>query len=153
VLSLFRYKTIPQKKTNFSLEVAINTSFLMLLLATIIAFLPLQSSVVATRYFRRQEITSPLVDQTYDYVVVGGGTGGSAIAMRLAQNDFKVALIEAGGHYELESHAEIPVMDTSPVGSDPNTQSPIDWGFVTRGQPGANYRPIHYARGKCLGGS
>ncbi|KAJ5150889.1 uncharacterized protein N7482_010141 [Penicillium canariense] len=92
-------------------------------------------------------------DETFDYVVVGGGTGGSVVATRLAQHSFKVALVEAGGLYELESLAAVPAADVIPVGSDPNTQSAIDWGFVTKGQPGANGRAIHYARGKCLGGS
>ncbi|OOQ83374.1 versicolorin B synthase [Penicillium brasilianum] len=92
-------------------------------------------------------------DETFDYVVVGGGTSGSVIATRLAQHSFKVALVEAGGLYEFESLAAVPAADVLPAGSDPNTQSVVDWGFVTRGQPGANGRAIHYARGKCLGGS
>ncbi|KAJ5898499.1 hypothetical protein N7504_008787, partial [Penicillium tannophilum] len=96
---------------------------------------------------------APLLDASFDYVVVGAGTGGSVIATRLAQQSFKVALVEAGGYYELESLAEVPAADVLPVGSDPSTSSAVDWGFVTSGQPGANGRSIHYARGKCLGGS
>jgi len=95
----------------------------------------------------------PLGGATFDYVVVGGGTGGSVVATRLAQNGFEVALVEAGGIYEAESLNAIPAADVLPVGSNPDTQSAIDWGFVAKGQPGANGRPIHYARGKCLGGS
>ncbi|KAJ5576130.1 hypothetical protein N7535_003056 [Penicillium sp. DV-2018c] len=95
----------------------------------------------------------PFAVQTFDYVVVGGGTAGSAIATRLAQNNFTVALIEAGGYYEVQSLAEIPAAAVVPVGSDPTTSLPVDWGFVTRDQPGANGRAMHYARGKCLGGS
>ncbi|KAJ5775540.1 uncharacterized protein N7511_000551 [Penicillium nucicola] len=118
---------------------------------TILISLALQVSSATGEEFERR--AGPLVDQTFDYVVVGGGTGGAAIATRLAQNQFKVALVEAGGHYELESLAEVPAADVLPVGSDPNTKSLIDWGFVTKDQPGANGRDIHYARGKCLGGS
>ncbi|KAJ5102810.1 hypothetical protein N7532_003339 [Penicillium argentinense] len=102
---------------------------------------------------RRSSQLSPLADGTFDYVVVGGGTGGIVIATRLAQKSFKVALVEAGGLYEIESLAEVPAADVLPVGSDPDTQSAIDWGFVAENQPGANGRSIHYARGKCLGGS
>ncbi|CAG8386421.1 unnamed protein product [Penicillium salamii] len=117
-----------------------------------IASLAIYLSGVAAKVFEHQ--ATPLVDETYDYVVVGGGTGGSAIATRLAQNNrFRVALIEAGEHYELESLAAVPAADVLPVGSDPNTKSFIDWGFVTTSQSGANGRHIHYARGKCLGGS
>lgn len=90
---------------------------------------------------------------TYDYVVVGGGTAGATIATRLSEQSFSVALIEAGAQYESESLAAIPIADVLPVGSDPTTKASIDWGFVTKGQPGANYRDIHFARGKCLGGT
>lgn len=89
----------------------------------------------------------------FDYVVVGGGTAGNVIATRLAQQSFSVALVEAGDLYELESFQAIPGADILPVGSDPDSKSSVDWGFVTENQPGANGRPIHYARGKCLGGS
>lgn len=92
-------------------------------------------------------------DKAFDYVVVGGGTGGSVIATRLAQNSFTVVLVEAGGLYEFESLAAVPAADVLTAGSDPNTKSAVDWGFVTQNQPGANGRAIHYARGKCLGGS
>jgi choline dehydrogenase-like flavoprotein len=37
--------------------------------------------------------------QTYDYVVVGGGTAGLAVAARLTENpDVKVAVLEAGSN-------------------------------------------------------
>ncbi|CAG7941610.1 unnamed protein product [Penicillium salamii] len=117
-----------------------------------ITSLTIYFSGVAANAFKHQAI--PLVDETYDYVVVGAGTGGSAIATRLPQNNrFRVALVEAGEHYELESLAAVPAADVLPVGSDPKTKSFIDWGFVTTSQSGANGRHIHYARGKCLGGS
>lgn len=121
----------------------------MLLQAALVS-LALQASIVHADLLTRG---SPLGDATFDYVVVGGGTGGNVVATRLAQNGSKVALVEAGGLYELESLAAVPAADVLPCGSDPDTQSAADWGFVTHGQPGANGRSIHYARGKCLGGS
>lgn len=122
-----------------------------MLFQTTLVLLALQTSGVASVPLEQRAV--PLAEQTFDYVVVGGGTAGSVIATRLAQNDFKVALIEAGGHYELESVAEFPASDALSMGSDPTFRSPEDWGFVTRDQPGANRRAIHFARGKCLGGS
>ena len=89
----------------------------------------------------------------YDYVVVGAGTAGAAIAARLAQGGKHVAVVEAGGLYQTESLAEFPATDVLPVGSDPTPLNGIDWGFMANNVPGANGRNIHYARGKCLGGS
>ncbi|KAJ5733442.1 Glucose-methanol-choline oxidoreductase [Penicillium malachiteum] len=95
----------------------------------------------------------PFSNTKFDYVVVGGGTAGIVIASRLAEKSYTVALVEAGGYYEYESLAEVPVADVLPVGSDPRTKASVDWGFVARGQGGVNGRAIHFARGKCLGGS
>ena len=53
----------------------------------------------------------PDIQVTYDYVVVGGGTAGLVMARRLAANSsFTVAVIEAGGFYELDNgnYSEIP---------------------------------------------
>lgn len=92
-------------------------------------------------------------DHEFDYVVVGGGTAGNVMATRLAQASFSVAVVEAGGAYELTSVQAVPGADVVSVGSDPETKTAVDWGFVVENQPGANNREIHYARGKCLGGS
>lgn len=94
-----------------------------------------------------------LGNESFDYIVVGGGTSGVTIASRLAQSNH-VALIEAGAHYEITwPFAAIPGADVLPVGSDPESNFPADWKFVTSPQAGANGREIHFARGKCLGGS
>ncbi|KAJ5088042.1 hypothetical protein N7456_011658 [Penicillium angulare] len=122
-----------------------------MLFSASVALLALQSAYVSAEPILRRG--GPIADATFDYVVVGGGTGGSVIATRLAQKSFKVALVEAGGYYEVESLAAVPAADVLPVGSDPTTSSAEDWGFIVSGQPGANGRSIHYARGKCLGGS
>lgn len=53
----------------------------------------------------------PDVPVTYDYVVVGGGTAGLVVARRLAAiSSFTVAVVEAGGIYELDNgnYSEIP---------------------------------------------
>ena len=43
----------------------------------------------------------PGQNATYDYVIVGGGTAGLALAVRLAEDtSLTVAVIEAGGFYE-----------------------------------------------------
>lgn len=94
-----------------------------MLLQVALVSLALQASVVHADLSAR---AGPLLDATFDYVVVGGGTGGNVVATRLAQNGFSVALVEAGGLYELESLAEVPATDVLPCGLDPNTESAID---------------------------
>ncbi|KAF7155941.1 hypothetical protein CNMCM6106_007853 [Aspergillus hiratsukae] len=89
----------------------------------------------------------------YDFIVIGGGTAGLTVAARLAQHSFEVAVVEAGSRYEDNSLAAFPAAVVLPSGSDPKTESAIDWGFVTEEFPGANHRRIHFPRGKCLGGS
>ncbi|KAE8155150.1 hypothetical protein BDV25DRAFT_169304 [Aspergillus avenaceus] len=96
---------------------------------------------------------SILGDKRFDYVVVGAGTAGVVVATRLAQKNHTVGLVEAGGLYEVQSLAAIPLAAVIPVGSKVNTKTSIDWGFTVEGQPGTNDRAIHYARGKCVGGS
>ena len=94
---------------------------------------------------------------TYDYIIVGGGTAGNAIAACLAEDpSVSVAVIEAGGFYEVENgnRSIVPAYSTDSSGSLPNTTQPlIDWGFVTTPQAGASNRSLHYAYGKTLGGA
>lgn len=53
------------------------------------------------------------VDQTFDYIVLGGGAAGLTITKRLAENTaVSVAVIEAGTLYQVAD----PVLTTTPVG-------------------------------------
>ena len=80
----------------------------------------------------------PGTDATFDYVIVGGGTAGLTIASRLAENaSISVAVIEAGGFYEIDNGdvSVIPAFATFYSGSDPNNTQPlVDWSFVTEPQ-------------------
>ncbi|KAJ2971118.1 hypothetical protein NQ176_g7851 [Zarea fungicola] len=96
------------------------------------------------------------VDQTFDYVVIGGGTAGDAIGVRLAEAGFKVAIVEAGEYHELSKpiFSTVPGFDLFFIGSNVlDTYLPADWGFVTEPHPATNYRRIKYTQGKCVGGS
>ncbi|KAH8657405.1 hypothetical protein BGZ60DRAFT_493556 [Tricladium varicosporioides] len=94
---------------------------------------------------------------TYDYVVVGGGTAGLAIASRLAETA-SVAVIEAGGVYEVENgnQSVVPwyslIMGVLSVSESYPRQPLVDWDLVSVPQTQAGNRRIHYARGKTLGG-
>jgi choline dehydrogenase len=86
-------------------------------------------------------------DNTYDYIVIGGGTAGALMCNRLSQDsNRRVLLVEAGGR---DSHPWIHV----PVGylyciGNPRT----DWLYQTEPDAGLNGRSLRYPRGKTLGG-
>ncbi|KAH7385211.1 hypothetical protein DE146DRAFT_702270 [Phaeosphaeria sp. MPI-PUGE-AT-0046c] len=95
---------------------------------------------------------------TFDYIVVGGGTAGLAIAYRLAENGRNtVAVVEAGGFYEIENGntSVVPAynQDYNYITPDSQWGAPlVDWGFLTEPQAGAQRQTFHYGRGKMLGG-
>ncbi|KAJ8116397.1 hypothetical protein OPT61_g2170 [Boeremia exigua] len=95
---------------------------------------------------------------TYDYVVVGGGTAGLAIASRLSAFA-SVAVVEAGGQYEQDNgnQSTIPyyglVMPVLGITENYPKNSLVDWDLLSTPQASAGGRRIHYAQGKTLGGS
>lgn len=76
--------------------------------------------------------------QTFDYVIIGGGTAGLALASRLSENpSWTVAVVEAGGFYETDNGdlSQVPLFAS--VGSDKtsaNYNPLVDWGFMTEPQ-------------------
>ena len=68
----------------------------------------------------------------------GGGTAGLTIATRLASDPaISVAVIEAGGFYEIDNgnRSVVPGYANYYTGSDPKNYQPlIDWGFTTVAQ-------------------
>ena len=91
---------------------------------------------------------------SYDYVVVGGGTAGLAIARRLAEGN-TVAVVEAGGFYEFDNSnlTQIPADASYYLGKNPVYRNPLlDWGQMTTPQPGFNGISALYPSGHTLGG-
>ncbi|MGV9252855.1 GMC family oxidoreductase [Streptomyces sp. NPDC003697] len=92
-------------------------------------------------------------DEVFDFVVVGSGSGGAAVAHRLsADGRFTVLLLEAGG---MDDRPEIHRADAASVLSLLTSEwSPgIDWGYVTEPEKGLEGREVPIARGRVLGGS
>ncbi|KPM38130.1 Versicolorin B synthase [Neonectria ditissima] len=98
----------------------------------------------------------PGINATYDYVIVGGGTAGALAAARLIEySNATVALIEAGGFYELSNGniSQLPfrINDWKGSSGQDSWQPLVDWGYFT--EPQNNGKIINYAQGRTFGGS
>jgi choline dehydrogenase len=86
-------------------------------------------------------------DATYDYVVVGAGSGGCVVAGRLSEDpDVRVCLIEAGSENSTD-----PTRIPSAAGV--LQQSEYDWDYDTCEEPFCGGRRMYLPRGKVLGGT
>src|SRR5216683_977681 len=88
------------------------------------------------------------VTDTFDFVVVGGGSGGCAVAGRLSEDpQTSVALLEAGGrghNWVVTTPGALALMVPSKLNN---------WAFDTVPQAGVQGRIGYQPRGKGLGGS
>ena len=85
-----------------------------------------------------------------DFVIVGGGSAGSALANRLgADPENRVLVLEAGRpDYQWDVFIHMPAALTYPIGS-----RFYDWKYESEPEPFMHGRRIYHARGKVLGGS
>ena len=89
-------------------------------------------------------------DPIYDFVIVGGGSAGSALANRLSADPAnRVLVLEAGRpDAKWDFFIHMPAALSFPIGS-----KRYDWMYESEPEPNLGGRRIYHARGKVLGGS
>jgi choline dehydrogenase len=87
---------------------------------------------------------------TYDFLIIGGGSAGCALANRLSEDPAnQVLMLEAGRpDYWWDPFIHMPAALTIPIGN-----KRYDWCYQSEPEPFMNGRRIFHARGKVLGGS
>lgn len=86
------------------------------------------------------------MENTYDFIIVGGGSAGCVIAtMLIEKTDATVLLIEAGPENKT-IHAKMPA-------SMPYMMANHVWGYTTEPEPHLNQRAMEVPQGKIMGGS
>ncbi len=84
---------------------------------------------------------------TFDYVIVGGGTAGALLTKRLSEDGATVCLLEAGAR-DLNPLIHIPAGYIKNVFSKTMT-----WNFESEPGPGIAGRQVPLPQGRVLGGS
>jgi choline dehydrogenase len=82
-----------------------------------------------------------------EYVIVGSGSAGAALAYRLAEAGRSVVVIEAGGS-DIGPFIQMPAALSYPM-----NMARYDWGFESEPEPQLGGRRLVVPRGRVLGGS
>lgn len=82
-----------------------------------------------------------------EFVIIGAGSAGSAMAYRLGEAGAKVIVIEHGGT-DAGPFIQMPAALSYPM-----NMSRYDWGFSTEPEPHLGGRVLATPRGKVIGGS
>ena len=82
-----------------------------------------------------------------DYVIVGAGSAGCAIAFRLTEAGHKVTILEFGGD------DRSPLIQMPAALSYPMNMERYDWGYWSEPEPHLGGRKLACPRGKVIGGS
>jgi len=82
-----------------------------------------------------------------DYIIVGAGSAGCAMAYRLAEAGKSVIVIETGGS-DIGPFINMPAALSYPMG-----MKRYDWGYRSEPEPHLGNRQLACPRGKVIGGS
>ncbi len=88
-----------------------------------------------------------MAEGSFDYVVVGAGSAGCAVAARLSEDpEVRVLMLEAGGK-DRSPNIKIPAAFAKQF------RTKLDWDHSTGPEPHLDGRELYVPRGKSLGGS
>jgi choline dehydrogenase-like flavoprotein len=108
----------------------------------------MQTVFLAARLLVAWSLTPTVQGESFDYVIVGGGTAGLVIANRLSeQSAVSVAVVEVGS--DQRNNPNVTNVDDFTVAF--NTS--IDWQYPTAAQQYAGNRVLEYHQGKAIGGT
>jgi choline dehydrogenase len=83
---------------------------------------------------------------SYDFIIVGSGAGGSTVAARLSEMaDLKILLVEIGQR-DLPEAVEVPYRWNELL------LTSLDWAYNSVPQPGLANRQVYSAAGRAVGG-
>ena len=87
------------------------------------------------------------MEESFDYVIVGAGSAGCAVAARLSEDpDVSVLVLEAGGK-DRSPNIKIPAAFAKQF------KTKLDWDYSTGPEPHLDGRDLYVPRGKSFGGS
>jgi choline dehydrogenase len=86
--------------------------------------------------------------KTFDYVIVGAGSAGSALASRLSEDGKHSVLVLEFGGSDRSIFIQMPAALSIPL-----NMKAYNWGYWSEPEPQLNNRRISCPRGKALGGS
>ncbi len=82
----------------------------------------------------------------YDFIIIGAGSAGSAVAARLSEGGASNVLLLEAGPPDTKQEIHIPALFSKLFKSE------VDWAYYTEPQAALNGRRVYCPRGKMLGG-
>lgn len=88
----------------------------------------------------------------WDYIIIGAGSAGCALANRLTASGSNRVLVLEAGDIDSSLTIKIPAAEGRAAGLD-GSPSKYDWGYKSEPDPSRHNKVDHWARGHVVGGS